>query len=61
MEITKVNLDNQEPEIYKVDLDNPPNQETEEVTNETEETTTDPAGMVGGDENTEPTQEQDDL
>ena len=41
MEITKVNLDNQEPEIYKVDLDNPPNQETEEVTNETEETTTD--------------------
>jgi len=61
MEITKVNLDNQESEIYKVDLDNPPNQETEEVTNETEETTTDPAGVVGGDENTEPTQEQEEV
>ena len=61
MEITKVNLDNQEPEIYKVDLDNPPNQETEEVTNETEETTTDPAGVVGSDENTEPTQEQEEV
>jgi len=61
MEITKVNLDNQEPEIYKVDLDNPPNQETEEVTNETEETTTDPAGVVGSDENTEPTQEQKEV
>ena len=61
MEITKVNLDNQEPEIYKVDLDNPPNQETEEVTNETEETTADPAGVVGGDENTEPTEEQKEV
>ena len=61
METTKVNLDNQEPEIYKVDLDNPPNQETEEVTNETEETTADPAGVVGSDENTEPTQEQEEV
>ena len=61
MEITKVNLDNQESEIYKVDLDNPPNQETEEVTNETEETTADSAGVVGSDENTEPTQEQEEV
>ena len=61
MEITKVNLDNQEPEIYKVDLDNPPTKETEEVTNETEETTADPAGVVGSDENTEPTQEQEEV
>ena len=61
MEITKVNLDNQEPEIYKVDLDNPPNQETEEVTNETEETTADPAGVVGSDENAESTQEQEEV
>ena len=61
MEVTKVNLDNQETEIYKVDLDNPPNQETEEVTNETEETTADPTGVVGGDENTEPTEEQKEV
>ncbi len=61
MEITKVNLDNQEPEIYKVDLDNPPNQETEEVTNETEETTADPAGVVGSDENTDTPQEQEEV
>jgi len=61
MEITKVNLGNQEPEIYKVDLDNPPTQETEEVTNETEETTADPAGVVGGDENTDTPQEQEEV
>ena len=61
MEVTKVNLSNQEPEVYKVDLDNPPNQENEEVTNETEETTADPAGVVGGDENTDATQEQKEV
>jgi hypothetical protein len=61
MEITKVNLDNQEPEIYKVDLDNPPTKETEEVTNETEETTADPAGVVGSDENTDTPQEQEEV
>ena len=61
MEITKVNLGNQEPEIYKVDLDNPPTQETEEITNETEETTADPAGVVGSDENTDTSQEQEEV
>ena len=43
MEVTKVNLGSEEPEVYKVDLDNPPVQQTEEQTNETEETTTDPS------------------
>ena len=61
MEITKVNLGNQEPEVYKVDLDNPPTQETKEVTNETEETTADPAGVVGSDENTDTPQEQEEV
>ena len=61
MEVTKVNLSNQEPEVYKVDLDNPPNQENKEVTNETEETTVDSAGVVGSDENTDATQEQKEV
>ena len=59
MEVTKVNLGSEEPEVYKVDLDNPPVQETEEQTNETEETTADPAGVVGSDENTGTTEEQE--
>ena len=61
MEITKVNLGSQEPEVYKVDLDNPPTQETKEVTNETEETTADPAGVVGSNENTDTPQEQEEV
>tara|TARA_R110002020_G_scaffold8546_3_gene34099 strand:- start:662 stop:1807 length:1146 start_codon:yes stop_codon:yes gene_type:complete len=61
MEVTKVNLGSQEPEVYKVDLDNPPVQETEEQTNETEETTADPAGVVGSDENTGATEEQEEV
>ena len=55
--VTKVNLgssNNEEPEVYKVDLTKPP-------VSETEETTTDPAGMVGGDENTGPTEEQEEV
>ena len=53
-EVTKVTMgyNNSEPEVYKVDLDNP-------VTNETEETTVDPAGVVGSDENAEPTEKQE--
>ena len=53
-EITKVTMgsSNSEPEVYKVDLDNP-------TTNETEEATVDPAGVVGSDENAEPTEEQE--
>ena len=61
MEVTKVNLGSQEPEVYKVDLDNPPVQETEEQTNETEETAADPAGVVGSDENTGATEEQEEV
>lgn len=61
MEVTKVNLGSEEPEVYKVDLDNPPVQETEEQTNETEETTADPAGVVGSDENTRATEEQKEV
>lgn len=55
--VTKVNLgssNNEEPEVYKVDLTKPP-------VSETEETTTDPAGMVGGDENTGPAEEQEEV
>ena len=55
--VTKVNLgssNNEEPEVYKVDLTKPP-------VSETEETTTDPAGVVGGDENTGPTEEQEEV
>ena len=52
MEVTKVNMGSSEPEVYKVDLDNP-------VTNETEETTSDPTGVVGSDENSNPAQEQE--
>ena len=53
-EVTKVTMgsSNSEPEVYKVDLDNP-------TTNETEETTADTAGVVGSDENVEPAQEQE--
>jgi len=61
MEITKANMGSTEPEIYKVDLDNPPVQETEEQTNETEETTADPAGVVGSNENPESTEEQKEV
>ncbi len=55
--VTKVNLgssNNEEPEVYKVDLTKPP-------VSEAEETTTDPAGMVGGDENTGPAEEQEEV
>lgn len=55
--VTKVNLgssNNEEPEVYKVDLTKPP-------VSETEETTTDPAGMVGGNENTGPAEEQEEV
>ena len=55
--VTKVNLgssNNEEPEVYKVDLTKPP-------VSETEETTTDPTGVVGGDENTGPTEEQEEV
>ncbi|MDB4450875.1 hypothetical protein N9121_00835 [Pseudomonadales bacterium] len=55
--VTKVNLgssNNEEPEVYKVDLTKPP-------VSETEETTTDPAGVVGGDENTGPAEEQEEV
>lgn len=55
--VTKVNLgssNNEEPEVYKVDLTKPP-------VSETEETTTDPTGMVGGNENTGPTEEQEEV
>lgn len=55
--VTKVNLgssNNEEPEVYKVDLTKPP-------VSETEEATTDPAGVVGGDENTGPAEEQEEV
>ena len=55
--VTKVNLgssNNEEPEVYKVDLTKPP-------VSETEETATDPAGVVGGDENAGPTEEQEEV
>jgi len=55
--VTKVNLgssNNEEPEVYKVDLTKPP-------VSETEETTTDPTGVVGGDENAGPTEEQEEV
>jgi len=54
-EVTKVKVSSSssEPEIYKVDLSKPP------VTDETEETTADPTGVVGSDENAEPTEEQE--
>ncbi len=61
MEVTKVNLGSEEPEVYKVDLDNPPVQETEEQTNETKETTADSAGVVGSNENTGSTEEQEEV
>ncbi len=55
--VTKVNLgssNNEEPEVHKVDLTKPP-------VSETEETATDPTGVVGGDENTGPTEEQKEV
>ena len=55
--VTKVNLgssNNEEPEVYKVDLTKPP-------VSETEETTTDPTGVVGGNENAGPTEEQEEV
>tara|TARA_E500000305_G_scaffold97978_1_gene89293 strand:+ start:1625 stop:2752 length:1128 start_codon:yes stop_codon:yes gene_type:complete len=53
-EVTKVNMGSIEPEIYKVDLDNPP-------TNETKETAADPAGVVGSDENPDTTEKQEEV
>lgn len=56
--VTKVNIDSStktpEDNVTKVNLDQP-------VTNETEETTADPAGVVGSDENTDTTQEQEEV
>jgi len=55
--VTKVNLgstNNEEPEVYKVDLTKPP-------VSETEEATTNPTGVVGGDENAGPTEEQEEV
>jgi len=53
--VTKVNLgssNNEEPEVYKVDLTKPP-------VSETEETAADTTGVVGSDENTRATEEQE--
>ena len=64
METTKVNLKSQEPEIYKVDLDNPPQpkeEQEEQKPNETTENKTNTEGDVGGNENTKPTQEQKEV
>jgi hypothetical protein len=63
METTKVNLTNQDPEVYKVDLDNPPQpkEEQEQKPNETTENKTDTKGDVGGNENAEPAQEQKEV
>ena len=63
METTKVNLKSQEPEIYKVDLDNPPQpkEQEEQKPNETTENKTNTEGDVGGNENTEPAQEQKEV
>jgi hypothetical protein len=56
--VTKVNIDasptTPEDNVTKVNLDQP-------VTNETEETTADPAGVVGSDENTDTTKEQEEV
>ena len=55
--VTKVKLSNaSDDNVIKVDLTKPA--PTKEI-NETEETTADPAGMVGSDENTDPTEEQE--
>ena len=55
--VTKVKLSNaSDDNVIKVDLTKPA--PTKEI-NETEETTADPAGMVGSDENTNPTEEQE--
>ena len=53
--VTKVNLgssNNEEPEVYKVDLTKPP-------VSETEETAANTTGVVGSDENTRATEEQE--
>ena len=56
--VTKVNIDSStktpEDNVTKVNLDQP-------VTNETEETTADPAGVVGSNENTDAPQEQEEV
>ena len=63
METTKVNLKSQEQEIYKVDLDNPPQpkEEQEQKPNETTENKTNTEGDVGGNENAESAQEQKEV
>ena len=63
METTKVNLTNQHPEVYKVDLDNPPQpkEEQEQKPNETTENKTNTEGDVGSNENAEPAQEQKEV
>jgi hypothetical protein len=63
METTKVNLTDQDPEVYKVDLDNPPQpkEEQEQKPNETTENKTNTEGDVGGNENAEPAQEQKEV
>tara|TARA_X000001388_G_scaffold76817_1_gene75304 strand:- start:188 stop:1339 length:1152 start_codon:yes stop_codon:yes gene_type:complete len=63
METTKVNLTNQDSEIYKVDLDNPPQpkEQEEQKPNETTENKTNTERDVGGNENTESTQEQKEI
>ena len=63
METTKVNLTNQDPEVYKVDLDNPPQpkEEQEQKPNETTENKNNTEGDVGSNENAEPAQEQKEV
>ena len=63
METTKVNLTDQDLEVYKVDLDNPPQpkEEQEQKPNETTENKTNTEGDVGGNENAEPAQEQKEV
>ena len=57
--VTKVDLRNKvQDDVIKVDLTKPP---VTEETNETEETTADPAGVVGSDETTDTPQEQEEV
>ena len=57
-EVTKVDMSKfksaEDDDVIKVDLSKP-------ITNETEETTADPAGVVGSDENTGSTEEQEEV
>ena len=57
-EVTKVDMSKfksaEDDNVIKVDLNKP-------ATDETEETTADPAGVVGSDENTGPTEEQEEV